>query len=78
MTAFELVRYLDYCTEALSLSGKVAALYAQSYNDSVVLNAVNDFERLTTGLSRKVWQKIMILQRFEQSVVDNAEGSGEA
>ena len=65
MNAFELTRYLDYCTEMLSLVGKVAALYAQDFEDTVVLTAVNDVENLTTGLSRKIWQKIMILHRFK-------------
>jgi len=65
MSAFELIRYLDYCSEMLSLCAKVAALYGQSFPDDVVLNSVNDLETLTTGLSRKIWQKIMILHRFE-------------
>ena len=67
LTAFELTRYLDYCSEMLSLTGKVAALYAQGFRDSVVLAAVNEVEVLTTGLSRKIWQKIMILHKLDQS-----------
>jgi len=31
MTAFELGRYLDYCSEMLSLTGKVAALYRKTW-----------------------------------------------
>ena len=65
MTPFELIRYLDYCSEMLSLTGKVSALYAQNFHDNVVVSAVNDLETLTTGLSRKIWQKIMILHKFE-------------
>jgi hypothetical protein len=61
MTPAELVRYLDYCSEMLSLTSKVAALYAQSLPDAVVTDAVADIERLTTNLSQKVWQKIMML-----------------
>ena len=61
MTPFELVRYLDYCTELLSLTSKIGALYAQDLNDPIVLNAVNDVESLVDGLSAKIWQKIMIL-----------------
>jgi hypothetical protein len=61
MTAFELNRYLDYCSEMLALSGKIAALYAQDFQDSAVLAAVNEIENMTTGLARKIWQKIMIL-----------------
>jgi hypothetical protein len=61
LTRFELSRYLDYCSEALSLTGKVAALYLQVIDDPVALQAVNEVEDLTTGLSRKIWQKLMIL-----------------
>nr|ART35656.1 B445 [uncultured bacterium] len=57
----ELGRYLDYCSEMLSLIGKLAALYVQKFDDPVALVAVNEVEDLTTGLSRKIWQKIMII-----------------
>jgi hypothetical protein len=60
-TRFELARYLDYCSEMLSLSSKVAALHVQYVNDPVVLDAVNDIETLAASLSNKIWQKIMIL-----------------
>jgi hypothetical protein len=45
----------------LSLIGKLAALYVQKFDDPVALAAVNEVEELTTGLSRKIWQKIMVL-----------------
>jgi hypothetical protein len=61
LTQFELGRYLDYCSEMLSLIGKLAALYVQKFDDPVALAAVNEVEDLTTGLSRKIWQKIMII-----------------
>jgi hypothetical protein len=61
MSRFELSRYLDYCSEALSLTGKVAALYMRDFDDAVALQAVNEVEALTTGLSRKIWQKLSIL-----------------
>ena len=61
LRAPELIRYLDYCSEMLSLIGKLAALYVQKFDDPVALVAVNEVEELTTGLSRKIWQKIMIL-----------------
>jgi len=67
MSAFELTRYLDYCSEMLSLTGKVAALYAQNFRDAVVLSAVNEVEILTTGLSRKIWQKIIILHKLDEN-----------
>lgn len=61
LTPFQLTRYLDYCSEMLSLIGKIAALYAQSLPDAVVVAAVNDIETLTNGLSRKIWQKIVMV-----------------
>ncbi|MEI6408873.1 MAG: hypothetical protein WCR52_05800 [Bacteroidota bacterium] len=61
LTHNELSRYLDYCSEILALVSKIAALFAQNMDDPIVLNAVNDLESLTQGLSGKIWQKIMIL-----------------
>jgi hypothetical protein len=61
MTAFQLSRYLDYCTEMLAITGKIAALYIQRFEDSVALQAVNEVEDLTSGLSSKIGQKLMIL-----------------
>jgi hypothetical protein len=58
-----LERYLDFCSEMLALIGKYAALYAQSLQDSVVVEAVNDIENLTTNLARKIWQKIAVIDR---------------
>ena len=66
MTAVELERYLDYCTEMLSLVGKVAALYIQHFNDQGAVAAVNEVENLTTGLSRKIWQKITLIEAHAQ------------
>jgi len=62
-TAFELARYLDYCSEMLSVISKVAALYVQDFDDPVTLAAVNDVEQLTGSLSQKLWLKIDILER---------------
>ena len=65
LSAGQLARYLDYCSELLSLIGKLAAVLAQHQQDDVVLSAVNDIETLTLGLSRKIWQKIAILDMAE-------------
>jgi len=65
MTAFELNRYLDYCSELLSLTGKVAAVYVQWFDDPVVSEAVAEIEDLTTGLCQKIWQKVNLLQRVD-------------
>lgn len=61
LSAADLSRYLDYCSEMLSVTGKLAALYAQSVNDDVVVGAVNGIEELGTNLSRKIWQKITLI-----------------
>ena len=61
MNRFGLARYLDYCSEMLSIVSKVAALYVQNLDDAVVLSTVNDIQSLATGLSAKIWQKIVIL-----------------
>ncbi len=63
LTQFQLLRYLDYCSEVLALTSKVAALYLEAFEDSVLIGAVNEVENLVSGLSRKIWQKIMILDR---------------
>jgi len=63
MTRFQLTRYLDYSSELLALLSKVAALYVQHFDDADTLRAAGDIEDLTVGLSRNVWQKIMILDQ---------------
>ena len=72
MSAPELGRYLDYCSELLSLTSKLAALYVQHLKDPVVMTTVNEIETLVTGLSGKIWQKIGMLERI---VARNADGS---
>lgn len=62
LTREQLARYLDYCTEMLSLVGKTAALFAEDTTDGDVLDAVGGIETLTSDMARKVWQKIAILQ----------------
>ncbi len=68
MTPFELNRYLDYCSESLALISKIAALYVQGFQDPILLDAVDDVEDLTAGLSRKIWQKITILETLGRSL----------
>lgn len=65
LDAYGLGRYLDYCTEMLALISKLGFLFVQEFHDPVATAAVNDLESLTTGLSRKIWQKIIILQRHQ-------------
>lgn len=61
LDAFQLTRYLDYCSEMLSFIGKIAALYVQDFDDGVALAAASEVQSLTTALSQKIWQKIMII-----------------
>lgn len=62
LTVDELTRYLDFCTEMLSLIAKLGVLYVQDFPDDVVVGAMDEVENLTTGLSRKIWQKITLLR----------------
>jgi hypothetical protein len=64
MTAEELGRYLHYCTALLAIVSKIGQLYVQDFPDSAAQAAVDHFESLATGLSSKIWQKIMILDRI--------------
>jgi hypothetical protein len=67
MSNSELQRYLDYSSEMLALTSKVAALYVAGVSDPVVLSAVDDIEDLTAGLSRKIWQKITIVNQIGET-----------
>ena len=81
MTALEIGRYLDYCSELFSLTSKVAALFVQHFDDPVVLAAVNEIQTLAAGFSNKVWQKITLLERLPVSPViasDPAAGTARA
>ncbi len=68
LSHFEMSRYLDYCTELLSLSSKVAAVHLQAVNDPVVLSAVSDIEVLSSNLTNKIWQKINVIDAERRSV----------
>lgn len=62
MTPYELNRYLDYCSEMLSLIAKLGYLYISKFDDSDANQSAVELESLCSGLSRKIWQKIMVLQ----------------
>ena len=65
LTPFQLMRYLDYCSEMLSLTAKVAALYGQSFHDPVVLATAGELDQITTNMTNKIWQKINMIQSDE-------------
>ena len=70
MTSFQLRRYLDYCSEMLALTGKIAAVYVQQFDDAVAIGSASELEALTSGLSNKIWQKILILESYKPSSED--------
>jgi hypothetical protein len=74
LDAFETSRYLDYCSELLSLTAKAAALHALATDDTAIVTAVNEIEQLTSNLSQKIWQKIMILHA-DSRLVDAEPGA---
>jgi len=78
MSPFELNRYLDYCSESLALISKIAALYVQGFQDPVLLDAVDDVEDLTSGFSRKIWQKLTILENLGRTLTAGQDPQGSA
>jgi hypothetical protein len=76
LTPYELSRYLDYCSEMMSLTSKVAVLFAQSLPDPIVTEAVSDIERIASGMSQKIWQKITLLDATMRAVPSLARPAG--
>lgn len=74
LDSFLLGRYLDYCVEMLSLTGKLGFLYVQDFDDPSSNNAVNDLEDLTTELSQKIMQKILILHMRQINISPKPSG----
>ena len=66
MSPASLGRYLDYCTDLLSLTGKLSALLVQRFKDDAVLSEVNEIETLASALSGRIWQKIQLLESAPQ------------
>jgi hypothetical protein len=64
MDADAMGRYLHFCTELLAVVSKIGQLYVQDFLDATAQTAVDHFEGLATGLSSKIWQKLMILDRI--------------
>lgn len=76
MTPLQLNRYLDYCSEMLSLTGKIAALYVKDFDDAVSVAAVSEVEQICTSMSRKIWQKLMILHQTTESLTTSTPSGG--
>lgn len=76
MSPFELARYLDYCSEMLSLAAKVAALYAQGTRDPLIIETASDLSQITSDISSKIWQKITLVQQSITSEPAESVGVG--
>jgi HAMP domain-containing protein len=79
-TPEDLIRYLDLCTDLLAINSKLAALHVQYFQNNEVLNNVSEVEMLSHELSRKIWQKIMIVDVMakEQAPVEPKDQEQEA
>jgi hypothetical protein len=64
MDADAMGRSLPFCTELLAVVSKVGQLYVQDFPEAASQTAVDQFGGLATGLSSKIWQKLMILDRI--------------
>jgi hypothetical protein len=61
----KILTYLHACTALLALLSKIGQLYVEHFPDTVATQAANDFEMITTGLSNKIWMKILSMKKFE-------------
>lgn len=73
LSPYELSRYLDYCSELLSVVNKLGALYVRHIDDPVVLAGVDGLQHLVDGLSQKIWHKMTILDRMVASAEIRAQ-----
>jgi hypothetical protein len=73
LSPIEMANYLDYCSELLSLVAKTAAVYAERSTDPAVLATISDVENLTTGMARKIWQKLGLVPGVGSRSADPAD-----
>jgi hypothetical protein len=64
-TPAKMESYLHACIALLALLSKIGQLYVEHFPDTVATNMVNDFEMITTGLSNKIWMKILNLKKLD-------------
>ena len=60
---YEMNRYFNYCCELLSITSKMAVLYANENTTERVSEAINEIELLSAALNRKIWQKMSLLDK---------------
>jgi hypothetical protein len=73
-TPEDLNRYLNYCNELLSIISKIAALYVQDFPDAPTVAAADQVENLCSGVSQRIWQKIMVLDQLTRQPPGGAVG----
>lgn len=63
-----------YVIETIALlQRRISELYVRDFDDTDSVASVSDVEQLSTGLSRKIWQKIMILEQSIHRLVVTGE-----
>jgi hypothetical protein len=65
--------YLHACIALLALLSKIGQLYVEHFPDTVATQSVNDLEMITTGLSNKIWMKILSLKKFDVALPKQEE-----
>jgi hypothetical protein len=60
--------YLHACTALLALLSKLGQMYVEHFPDTVATKAANDFEMISTGLSNKIWMKILSMKELAVAV----------
>ncbi len=74
-TPEQMERYLHACIALLALLSKIGQLYVEHFPDTVATQAVNEFEMIATGLSDKIWMKILSLKRPDATLVPHEEAA---
>jgi hypothetical protein len=67
----ESILYLDDCSQAVVLAGKVAALLIEDYDDSLVIATVSEIDALCNGITNRIWLKIQVFQLTHRTAVRN-------
>ena len=65
--------YLHACIALLALLSKIGQLYVEHFPDTGATQSVNEFEMIATGLSNKIWMKILSIKRPEGSLETHGE-----
>jgi hypothetical protein len=67
-TPEQMESYLHACIALLALLSKIGQLYVENFPDAGATQSVNDFEMIATGLSNKIWMKILNLKKFDTTM----------